>query len=87
MNNLTKTNGLFQPIIVEKKKDLVSLSVVNGQFIVVIDTQEIFLDKGNKRIQIGKSQDIYVSSDEPSSPSEGQLWFKTEKTQESSSEE
>ena len=78
MNNLTKTNGLFQPIIVEQKKDLVSLSVVNGQFIVVIDTQEIFLDKGNERIQIGKSQSIHVGPEEPSLPSEGQLWFETE---------
>lgn len=86
MNNLIRTNGLFQPIIVEQKNDLVSLSQKNGQFIVVIDTQEIFLDKNNERIQIGKSQDTYVSSVEPNSPSEGQLWFVTEETQESPSE-
>ena len=64
---------LFKPVMVEKKADLNTIPVVNGQYVVVIDANELYLDKDGAREKV--SQNVYIQADEPSSPKAGDIWM------------
>lgn len=68
--------ALFKPVMVEKKADLNTVPVVNGQYVVVIDANELYLDKDGAREKI--SQNIYIQAAAPTAPKNGDIWFQIE---------
>lgn len=68
--------SLFKPVMVNNKKDLDIVSIIDGQYIVVIDANELYLDKGEVREKV--SQNIYIQVDAPTAPKNGDIWFQTE---------
>ena len=70
----------FKPVMVENKKDLDSIPKNPGQYIVVTDAGELYLDKikGQEVIREKTSQNIYLqpeSAEAPKNAKEGDLWF------------
>lgn len=70
----------FKPIMVENIKDLEKIAIKAGQFIIVRNQNEIYLDNtDNIREKI--SQNIYMSSEEPKISTEfneGDIWVQIE---------
>ena len=66
----------FKPVMVNNKKDLDTVSIVDGQYIVVIDANELYLDKNGIREKV--SQNIYIQAEEPTNPKNGDIWFQIE---------
>lgn len=64
--------ALFKPVMVSNKADLDSVAIVDGQYIVVINANELYLDKGEVREKV--SQNVYIQMDEPSNPKTGDIW-------------
>ena len=72
----------FKPIMVKNKKDLDSVPKNPGQYIVVIDAGELYLDKikEGEIVREKTSQNIYLqpeSAEAPKNAKEGDLWFVT----------
>ena len=63
----------FKPIMVNNKLDLDTVPFVNGQYIVVIDKGELYLDKEGKREKV--SQNVYIQAEAPGNPKPGDIWF------------
>ena len=66
----------FKPVMVNNKKDLDTVSIVDGQYIVVIDANELYLDKNGIREKV--SQNVYIQTEEPTNPKNGDIWFQIE---------
>ena len=66
----------FKPIMVANKTGLADVAVVVGQYIVVIDSNELYLDTKNGRVKV--SQNVYVSKSAPAQPKKGDVWLVTE---------
>mgnify|MGYP007002553619 CR=1 FL=1 len=49
------TGAKFQPVLVENQTELDNLPVVAGQFIVVKETGNQFVDLQDRRISVGSS--------------------------------
>ena len=74
--------SLFKPVLVEHKTSLDSVTKVNGQYIIVVDTKEIFVDKADAdgnivRANVSRSG-VFIQAEEPANAVEGDLWFQTE---------
>lgn len=73
----------FKPILVDTKETLSKVPLVEGQYIVVTNDNETYVDKYIKNSE-GKtvlfrektSQNIYVSKEKPTNFSTGDIWFK-----------
>ena len=68
--------ALFKPVMVEKKADLNTVPVVDGQYVVVIDANELYLDKDTVREKV--SQNVYIQAEAPTNPKNGDIWFEIE---------
>lgn len=71
--------AIFKPIMVQKKENLSSVTKKGGQYIVVIDENELYLDKSEtERVKV--SQNIYIQpeSNVPTNAKNGDVWFVTE---------
>lgn len=70
--------NLFKPVVVDRKIDLTAdnVPIINGQYIVVIDSNELYLDKDNIRTKV--SQNIFIQADKPLTPKNGDIWFQIE---------
>lgn len=71
--------AIFKPIMVQKKENLSTVEKRGGQYIVVIDENELYLDKSEtERVKV--SQNIYIQSEsnEPTNMKNGDVWFVTE---------
>ena len=68
----------FKPVMVKDKAALENVAVVVGQYIVVTDDSELYLDTNNGRIKT--SQNIYIQSENnaPTSAKKGDIWFVVE---------
>lgn len=66
----------FQPIMVTNKTDLDSVTIVDGQYIVVIDTNEIYIDKDGARTKVSGAN-VTIGMDAPGNPTEGDIWIVT----------
>ena len=66
----------FKPIMVENKDNLQNVKIVDGQYIVVMDKNELYLDKAGKREKV--SQNVYTQASEPVNAKIGDIWFVTE---------
>ena len=66
----------FKPIMVENKDNLQNVNIVDGQYIVVMDKNELYLDKAGKREKV--SQNVYIQADEPTNMKTGDIWLVTE---------
>ena len=66
----------FKPIMVENKDNLQNVNIVDGQYIVVMDKNELYLDKAGKREKV--SQNVYIQADEPTNMKAGDIWLVTE---------
>lgn len=71
-------NNVFKPIMVQKEANLSNVDLIAGQYIVVLDTQRIYLDKlvsDNKVERVKASnENLYVQADAPTLPKEGDIW-------------
>ena len=63
----------FKPIMVNNKLDLDTVPFADGQYIVVIDKGELYLDKEGKREKV--SQNVYIQAEAPKNPKPGDIWF------------
>lgn len=68
----------FQPIMVNEKANLDSVTVIDGQYIVVVDTNEIYIDKDGVRTKVSGAN-VTVGTAEPANPAEGDIWIVTAK--------
>lgn len=78
--------AIFKPVMVQSKATLderdadnkLKIPVIPGQYIVVIDENELYLDKEGGRVKV--SQNIYIQpeSNEPTNMKTGDVWFVTE---------
>ena len=74
--------SLFKPVLVENKTSLDSVTKVNGQYIIVVDTKEIYVDRlaadGTvERIGVNRGN-VFLQSNAPENPVEGDIWLQTE---------
>lgn len=74
--------SLFKPVLVEHKTSLDSVTKVNGQYIIVVDTKEIYVDKlaadGTvERVGVNRGN-VFLQSNAPENPVEGDIWLQTE---------
>ena len=69
--------SLFKPVLVETKSKLDTVAITDGQYIIVVDTKEIFVDKGTERIPVNRSG-IFIQANEPTNAVEGDVWFQLE---------
>lgn len=69
----------FKPIMVAKKENLDSISKIAGQYIVVLDASEVYIDKqiGTEVVREKASQNIYMQTESaiPENPKTGDIWF------------
>ena len=77
--------SLFKPVLVEHKTSLDSVTKVNGQYIIVVDTKEIYVDRlaadGTvERVGVNRGN-VFLQSNEPESKAEGDIWLQTEETE------
>lgn len=70
--------SLFKPVMVNKKTDLTEekIPIIDGQYIIVIDANELYLDKNGVREKV--SQNVYIQATEPKDPKNGDIWFQIE---------
>jgi len=68
--------AMFKPVMVLDKNSLDTVEIVDGQYIVVINANELYLDKDGKREKI--SQNVYIQADAPVGMKDGDIWFVTE---------
>lgn len=67
----------FKPIMVNNKNDLDTVPRVAGQYIVVINANELYLDKNDaERVKV--SQNVYTQAETPTNAKAGDIWFVTE---------
>lgn len=69
----------FKPVMVNNKSNLDNVAPVAGQYIVVIDANELYLDKGptlEERVKV--SQNVYIQATEPTNMKKDDIWFVTE---------
>jgi hypothetical protein len=74
--------SLFKPVLVEHKTSLDSVTKVNGQYIIVVDTKEIYVDRlavdGTvERVGVNRGN-VFLQSNAPLNPVEGDIWLQTE---------
>ena len=71
--------SLFKPVLVERKEKLTeeNVPIIDGQYIIVVDTKELFVDKGNQRLPVSRSG-IFIQAEQPTDAVEGDIWFETE---------
>ena len=74
--------SLFKPVLVEHKTSLDSVTKVNGQYIIVVDTKEIYVDRlaadGTiERVGVNRGN-VFLQSNVPENPAEGDIWLQTE---------
>ena len=70
----------FKPVMINKKADFSATNPApkSGQYIVIIDAKELYLDtsdsiSGRKKI----SNNVYVQATAPVNPTAGDVWFET----------
>ena len=66
--------SLFKPVLVNTKDKLNTVDIIDGQYIIVVDTKELFVDKGNQRLPVSRSG-IFIQAEEPTDAVDGDLWF------------
>ena len=69
--------SLFKPVLVETKDKLDTVDIVDGQYIIVVDTREIFVDRGVERLPVSRSG-IFIQKNAPENAAEGDIWFELE---------
>lgn len=69
----------FKPIMVAQKINLDTVIKKSGQYIVVLDAGEVYIDKleGDTVVRKKTSQNVYVQDTEPLTPNNGDIWFVT----------
>jgi hypothetical protein len=77
-----KIMSLFKPVLVNTKNKLDSVDKVLGQYIVVVDTKELYVDKADAegnivRVNVSRSG-IFIQAEEPTNAVEGDVWFQIE---------
>lgn len=67
----------FKPVMVQSKATLDTVPLQAGQYIVVINENELYLDKPEGRVKV--SQNIYIQPEDtaPINAKEGDVWFVT----------
>jgi hypothetical protein len=73
--------AIFKPVMVQSKATLNTVEPKAGQYIVVIDENELYLDKSDKKEgRVKVSQNIYIQpeSNVPTNAKTGDVWFVTE---------
>lgn len=69
----------FKPVMVANKSNLDSVPAVPGQYIIVRDVGEIYLDHSASKADREKvSQNTFIQKEEPINPKNGDIWFETE---------
>lgn len=68
--------SLFKPVLVENKTKLNTVPIIDGQYIIVIDANELYLDHQGSREKA--SQNVYIQLNYPESPKEGDIFLQTE---------
>ena len=66
----------FKPIMVADKNDLNTVPIKDGQFLVVFNSNELYVDKNGQREKT--SQNIYIQADAPVNAKPNDVWFVTE---------
>ena len=66
----------FQPVLVSDANKLSTVEIKNGQYIIVTDTNEVYVDMNNVRKRT--STKAFVQSTAPTNPIEGDIWLVTE---------
>ena len=66
----------FKPVLVDVKEKLKNLDIIDGQYIIVLETNELFVDRKGTREKV--SQNIYMQPDSPTNAAEGDIWLVTE---------
>ena len=74
--------SLFKPVLVENKTSLDGVTKVNGQYIIVVDTKEIYVDRlaadGTvERVGVNRGN-VFLQPNEPENPVEGDIWLEIE---------
>lgn len=68
--------AIFKPVMVKNKNDLNNIVPVPGQYIIVTDANELYLDKGFTLKEREKvSQNIYIQATEPTNMKKDDIWF------------
>lgn len=65
----------FQPVLVSDARKLSTVKIKNGQYIIVTDTNEVYVDMDNVRKRT--STKAFVQSTAPTNPIEGDIWLVT----------
>ena len=63
----------FKPIMVANKASLANVAEVVGQYIVVIDSNELYLDTKDGRVKV--SQNVYIQNTQPTGAKAGDVWI------------
>jgi hypothetical protein len=66
----------FQPVLVSDASKLSTVEIKDGQYIIVTDTNEVYVDMNNVRKRT--STKAFVQSTAPTNPIEGDIWLVTE---------
>ena len=69
--------SLFKPVLVETKSKLDTVDIIDGQYIIVVDTKEIYVDKGIQRLPMSRSG-FFIQAEQPIDAAEGDIWFQLE---------
>jgi len=69
----------FKPVMVAQKTNLDTIIKKAGQYVVVLDAGEVYIDKleGGTVVRKKASQNVYIQDTEPTTPSNGDIWFVT----------
>ena len=68
----------FKPVMVQNKSSLSKIDYLSGQYIVVIDENELYLDNPATQKREKVSQNVYTQATEPTNAKTGDIWFVAE---------
>ena len=74
--------SLFKPVMVGTKTNLDTVELIEGQYIIVLDKSELYVDKRKNGALIREkaNQNIYCQNSEPIEAKNGDFWFEIEST-------
>ena len=64
---------IFKPVLVESSQ-LNSIDIIPGQYIIVRDTGEVYVDKPEKE-RVKVSSNVYMQAGEPTNAKSGDIWI------------
>lgn len=72
---MADTSVHFQPVLVATASKLDTVAIKNGQYIVVTDVNELYVDMDGVRKRVNNK--AFVQKDTPINPVKGDIWVVT----------